>query len=180
MDRFLLEDLPRLEVIVFTCLLLMSLPALAEPEMIPMEVFQPPAAVDAPTNVALTLKDGGEFRMEEHRGSPVLLTFWASWCSPCRRELPALGAFAKQNPGLYILAVNVDRTRPDAEQFLSRIRFDLPVAFDPDSRFLGAYGVTSMPTMMLYDSSGQLAWQHTGYSEEKGFEELTAALRGVR
>ena len=152
----------------------------AGPEMIPLEVFQPPTTVEAPADVALVIKDGGEFRMADHRGKPVLLTFWASWCSPCRRELPALGAFAEMNPSLYILAVNVDRTRPDAEQFLSRIRFGLPVAFDPDSRILGAYGVTTMPTMLLYDSQGRLAWQHTGYSEEKGFEELSTALRGVK
>ena len=75
-----------------------------------------------------------------------------------------------------VVAVNVDRERPPAEKFLSRVRFDLPVAFDPDAVQLGRYGVISMPTMFLFDGSGNLAWQHTGYSKERGFTELDKAL----
>lgn len=159
---------------------LLTLAAFAGPEMIPLDVFQAPPVAKAPADITLLLRDGGEFRMADQHGRPVLLTFWASWCAPCRRELPALGGFARENPGLTIVAVNVDRRRQDAERFLSSIRFDLPVAFDPESRILGAHGVSTMPTMFLYDARGRLAWQHSGYGEKSGFEELTAALRGVR
>lgn len=156
--------------------------ALAAPEMIPVEVFE--AAKNAPaaptTDVVLPLRDGGTFSFAAHRGHPVLLTFWASWCGPCRAELPALSAWAKGHPDVTVLAVNVDRQRPPAERFLAGVAFDLPIAFDPDAQQLGTYGVTSMPTMFLYDRSGALAWQHVGYSAEKGLAELDAALGALR
>jgi thiol-disulfide isomerase/thioredoxin len=151
--------------------------------MIPAELF---AAVKAatPTASALAvpfpLRDGGTFSLGAERGHPVLLSFWASWCAPCRRELPALAKWATAHPEVKIIAVNVDRTRPEADRFLTAVSFDLPVAFDPDARVLGAYGAISMPTMFLFDGQGELVWRHAGYSEQKGFTELEAALGGVR
>jgi thiol-disulfide isomerase/thioredoxin len=164
-------------VLVPTFLLAASL---AGPEMIPLEIFEATTVPSSPNEMSLDLRDGGTFRMGDYRGKPIILAFWASWCSPCRRELPALDAFAIAHPEVYILAVNVDRERPDAETFLERVHFGLPVAFDPESRILGRYGVTSMPTMLLYDREGALQWQHSGYGEDKGFEELSSALRGAR
>jgi thiol-disulfide isomerase/thioredoxin len=158
-------------------------PAAAGPEMIPLEVFEaarraaPEAGAAA---VEIPLRDGSTFRLAEHAGSPVLLTFWASWCGPCRLELPALSAWSQQHPEVHVVAVNVDRTRPPAERFLQSVLVGLPVAFDPEAKHLGQYGAISMPTMFLFDGRGQLAWQHTGYSQEKGFAELEQALLGVR
>jgi hypothetical protein len=79
-----------------------------------------------------------------------------------------------------VLAVNVDRSSAEAEGFLRKVSFDLPVAYDPDAKQLGQYGVISMPTMLLFDSKGALAWRHTGYGEEKGLSELDAAVGGVK
>jgi thiol-disulfide isomerase/thioredoxin len=154
----------------------------AAPEMIPVEVFE--AAKNAATapveDAVLPLRDGGSFAFAAHRGDPILLTFWASWCGPCRAELPALATWAKAHPEVAVLAVNVDRQRAPAERFVQSVAFDLPIAFDPDARQLGRYGVTSMPTMLLFDPRGALAWQHVGYSAEKGFAELDAAVGALR
>jgi thiol-disulfide isomerase/thioredoxin len=157
--------------------------AWATPEMIPLEVFE--AAKDAHPDaeavaIEIPLRDGGTFRLADHRGRPVVLAFWASWCGPCRAELPALSDWSEEHPEVDVLAVNVDRQRQPAERFMSSVRFDLPVAFDPDAEHLGRYGVQSMPTTFLFDRAGALAWQHTGYSQQKGFTELEAALGGLR
>lgn len=157
--------------------------AWAAPEMIPLEVFRAATTTEvdsATTDVEIPLRDGGTFTLSEHRGRPVLLTFWASWCGPCRLELPALTEWSAAHPDVAVYAVSVDRDRKDAERFIQQVRFDLPVAFDPDSKHLGRYGVTSMPTMFLFDAEGELAWRHTGYSRERGFTELDAALGGAR
>lgn len=158
-------------------------PAAAAPELIPLEVFEAAKAATVSKDTlqaSFPLRDGGSFSLAAHAGRPILLSFWASWCAPCRRELPALSRWATEHPDVTIVAVNVDRTRPEADRFLQRVSFDLPVAFDPDAKVLGAYGAISMPTMFLFDRSGQLVWRHTGYSEEKGFTELDAALGGAR
>jgi thiol-disulfide isomerase/thioredoxin len=157
--------------------------ALAAPEMIPAEVFE--AAKSAPVGAtaetaSLPLRDGTTFSFVEHRGRPVLLTFWASWCGPCRAELPALATWSKAHTDVAVVAVNVDRQRPPADRFLQSVKFDLPIGYDPDAQQLGKYGVQSMPTMFLFDRSGALAWQHVGYSTEKGFTELDAALAGLK
>jgi thiol-disulfide isomerase/thioredoxin len=159
-------------------LLALLFPALgAPPEMIPEEVWATlQSATRAGADFEIPLRDGGTFRMAEQRGKKVVLSFWASWCAPCRRELPALSLWAKEHPEIVILAVNVDRGAKDAEKFMASVNFDLPVAFDPDSMHLGQYGVTSMPTMYLFDRKGELVFRKTGFSEEKGFAELDAAL----
>ena len=155
--------------------------AAAEPEMIPLEAFQAATqTASGPADVELTMRDGGAFSLSAQKGKPVLLSFWASWCSPCRRELPALATYAKSHPELVVLAVNVDRDPADADKFLSSVSFDLPVAYDPDARNLGKYGVTSMPTMFLFDKKGALSWRHVGFSEEEGFSELDTALQGAK
>ena len=156
--------------------------ALAAPEMIPVEAFQAATAprADDISHLELPLSKGGTFKLADHAGQPVLLSFWASWCSPCRKELPALTDWAKAHPDVAIIAVNVDRTSGDAQKFMDAIHFELPVAYDPDAAHLGQYGVTSMPTMFLFDRKGALVWRHTGYSTEKGFTELDAAVGGLK
>lgn len=163
------------------CLLMFGA-ALAAPEMIPEDMFK---AMSAPrqgdiSTLELPLRDGGTFRVADHRGKQVLLTFWASWCSPCRKELPALTTWARDHPNVAIVAVNVDRNQADAERFIEAVHFELPVAFDPNAEHLGQYGVTSMPTMFLFDARGSLVWRHSVFSVEKGFAELDAAVDGAR
>jgi thiol-disulfide isomerase/thioredoxin len=163
-------------------LLLLTDLAFAAPEMIPEEAWDA-AKNAAPASAAdfeIPLKDGGLFRMADHKGEKVLLTFWASWCSPCRKELPALSSWAKGHPEVTVLAVNVDRTSAEAEGFVRKVSFDLPVAYDPEAKHLGQYGVMSMPTMLLFDKKGALAWRHTGYGEERGLSELDVAVGGVK
>ena len=162
-------------------LLGLSVAAQAAPEMIPEDVFL--AAKNADTSAhdfTLPLRGGGSFHFADQRGKKVILSFWASWCTPCRKELPALSAFAAEHPELVVIAVNVDRDSKDAEKFLSSVEVKLPVAFDPDARALGPYGVTSMPTMFLFDSKGEVALRKVGYSEERGFTELNAALKDAK
>jgi thiol-disulfide isomerase/thioredoxin len=163
-------------------MILLAAWALAAPEMIPAETWAALTAhaeVDA-ADFTIPLRGGGEFSMAGQRGKHVLITSWASWCSPCRKELPALSEWAKAHPQVVVLAVNVDRASSAAETFIEKVQFGLPVAFDPDAHHLGRFGVTSMPTMFLFDRKGKLQWRHTGYGEAKGFSELDAALASLK
>ena len=156
--------------------------AVAAPEMIPLDIFEAKSQVapqEGATAIEIPFRDGGALKLAEEAGHPVLLTFWASWCGPCRAELPALDKWSADHPDVNVVAVNVDRERAPAERFLAAVHFDLPVGFDPDAKQLGRYGVVSMPTMFLFDGNGGLAWQHTGYSTQRGFTELDAALEAL-
>jgi thiol-disulfide isomerase/thioredoxin len=157
-----------------------SLAFAGAPEMIPEEAWAAVNGVDptATADLSLSLRGGGTFRLSEHKGKKVLLAFWASWCAPCRRELPALAEWAKQHPELTTVAINVDKTEDDADRFLSQVHVDLPVAYAPDAQALGQFGVQAMPTLFLVDGRGNIAWQHSGYSEDRGFTELEQALGG--
>lgn len=163
-------------------MLLLTRLAFAEPEMIPEDSWAKAneTALPAVAELDLQLKGGGTFKLSEQKGKKVLLSFWASWCSPCRRELPALAEWSKAHPDVKVIAVNVDRTPDDAAKFLQSVAFALPVAFDPSAEQVGKFGVTSMPTMFLFDGAGALVWNHVGYSEEKKFSELETALAGAR
>jgi thiol-disulfide isomerase/thioredoxin len=102
--------------------------------------------------------EGGRFVLSEARGHPVILNFWASWCPPCRAEMPALARVHADlaSEGLEILAVNV--TRQDSEAaargFIADLGLDLPVAFDRDGQVERSYLVRALPTTFFIDAEG--------------------------
>jgi thiol-disulfide isomerase/thioredoxin len=149
------------------------------PEMIPLESMDI-IGHEAP-KVTLALRGGGEFALGEPQKKPLVISFWASWCGPCQKELPALAKLALERSDLLFLGINVDRKQEDAEKFLSKVQTgSLPLAFDPDSLTMGQFGVMSMPTMFLIDAAGKVAFRKIGYSEQNGFKELLTAIDGLK
>ncbi|MEZ4322921.1 MAG: TlpA disulfide reductase family protein [Myxococcota bacterium] len=148
--------------------------ALAGPEMIPEKDVD----LVGRTAPGFNAQDdeGAPFALDSTRGKPVILSFWASWCGPCRQELPALAELQKQRSDVVVYAVNVDRERAKAKQFLAQVKFDLPIVWDNNAEALGQYDVMSMPTMFLLDSKGTVKWRKTGFSRENGLTELEEQL----
>ena len=122
------------------------------------------------------LKGGGTFKLSAHFGRRVVVSFWASWCGPCRAELPALSKLAASYPDVDFLALNVDRERKAADAFLDKVAVTIPIAYDHEAVSMGNYGVTSMPTLFLIAPDGTIALKHVGYGTERGFTDLEAAL----
>lgn len=108
-----------------------------------------------------------EVRLGQFKGKPVLITFWASWCGPCRRELPVLDAL-KRTAGdrLEIVAVNVKDSSEDY-RFIRRQLKDTPLIFthDPKGDISKAYDVQSYPNLYVIDQAGRIASVHVGYGE---------------
>jgi thiol-disulfide isomerase/thioredoxin len=111
-------------------------------------------------------------------GKVGLVNFWATWCAPCMRELPALAEFYEEvsGQGFEILAVNVDRQENKARAYLSREPVPFPVLLDPKSSVMGQFDVLAMPTSVLVDREGRILEHHTGFDEE-WFEELKKKVR---
>ena len=151
--------------------------ALGAPEMIPADAVEVIGRT-APEMVLPTL-DGGDFDLQKHRGKPVVLAFWASWCGPCRAELPELAELAKRRDDVAVFAVNVDREQRAAEMFIRQVAFELPVVWDNESQVMGQLDVTSMPTTFVIDAKGTIKWRKVGYSREKRLTELEDVLDGM-
>ena len=109
------------------------------------------------------------FTQEDLRGKVTLVAFWASWCGPCRRELPALEPLHNElsERGFQVVAVNVDRNPALARKFLGGHTPAYPVVLDPDSALMGHFDVVAMPTSVLVDSNLAVVSRHEGYSEER-------------
>jgi cytochrome c biogenesis protein CcmG/thiol:disulfide interchange protein DsbE len=98
-------------------------------------------------------------------GHVVYLDFWASWCKPCRQSFPWMNEMQRElgNEGLVVIAVNVDRARPDAERFLHAHSPRFRIAFDPDGILAERFGVKGMPTSFLLDRDGHVHAEHQGF-----------------
>lgn len=129
-----------------------------------------------------TQLDGDSVSLRALRGSPVLLNVWATWCEPCRTELPLLARLQARLAfrGLRTIALSVDpdRSRAAVAEVIRRRAGGLEAWVDPTDRASAVFGVGSLPTTLLFDATGALAWRHEGAITEDDAT-LTAALDQV-
>ena len=129
-----------------------------------MPVYAGDAKGPAP-DFTLASKDGGNVRLQEQLGNVVLINFWASWCGPCREELPYLEALQQEyaDLGFTILAVNLDKDPAKANILLNDIPVSFPVLFDVNKDVSKLYDVQAMPTTVIVDRDGNQRLLHKGY-----------------
>ena len=139
----------------------------------------PLAGAPAP-DFASKSDSGRNVRLSELRGQVVLINFWASWCSPCRQELPLLNKIYTQyrSAGFVLLAVNVDDNRKEADAMLKRLDLRFPTLFDGSKSVAKLYGVDTMPATLVIDRDGRVRYVHRGYYEgyEKKYEQQVREL----
>ncbi len=115
--------------------------------------------------------DGQPWRLSDHRGSVILVNFWATWCPPCRMETPGLVSLYNQyrGKGLEVVGISMDDGGPDAvRQFVERYKITYPVALPkPDSPLASA--ISSLPTTLLIDRQGRVARTYYGAEDEATF-----------
>lgn len=111
-----------------------------------------------------SLKDGSVSQLEGHRGHPVLVTFWASWCAPCRMEMPEIQKLYGdlKGAGFEVVAINLDTSPEPAKRFVDMLGLSLPV-YRADPMTVRRIGVTSLPTSVLLDPSGYPIQIYEGY-----------------
>ena len=119
--------------------------------------------------------DGGDIRIADFDGVPVLVNLWASWCAPCIRELPTLEKLEQEQAAdgkLGVIAVSQDRApKASVDAFLADKKIGRFAAYhDPEMALAGALGVQVMPTTLLYDADGRELWRYIGDLDWTGAE----------
>ena len=99
------------------------------------------------------LIDGGEFTLSEARGRPVIVNLWASWCAPCREEIPDISAFATANPDVTVVGVAVQDPENSAREFAATIGATYPLALGT-TEFEDAYPHLGLPATYIIDQDG--------------------------
>jgi peroxiredoxin len=125
---------------------------------------------------------GTNLRLSEYRGNVVMINFWATWCGPCRQEMPLLNDLYSryERVGFSLLGVNIDDDSGRAMQMAEELGVSFPVLFDERKEVSRLYQVEAMPVTVLVDREGQVRHVHLGYKpgyEEKYLTEIRALLR---
>jgi peroxiredoxin len=125
--------------------------------------------------------DGKPVRLSDFQGKPLIVNFWATWCPPCREEMPSMQraheALAKDGIGL--IAINVGEDADTVAQFVASAQVEFPLPLDEASDVVTRYPVRGLPTTFVVDPQGRLAYVATG-GREWDDPALLAQVRALR
>jgi len=131
---------------------------------------------------ALKSSTGENLRLSEYRGNVVMINFWATWCGPCRQEMPLLDELYTryERVGFSLLGVNIDDDSRRAMQMIDDLGVSFPVLFDARKEVSKLYEVEAMPVTILVDREGNVRYVHHGYKpgyENKYLDQVRSLLR---
>jgi peroxiredoxin len=109
---------------------------------------------------------GADVSLASVRGKPVILNFWATWCEPCKQEMPALQAAADAHPELQVLAIDDPEPVDKARSFVAGANLRFPILLDPDAAVLERYRITGKPSSFFVDREGVLRAIYLGAMSE--------------
>lgn len=131
---------------------------------------------------ALKSSTGENMRLSEYRGDVVMVNFWATWCGPCRQEMPLLDDLHSryERVGFNLLGVNIDDDSSRAMDMIRELGVSFPVLFDARKEVSRLYEVDAMPVTVIIDREGTVRYVHQGYKpgyEEKYLDQVRSLLR---
>lgn len=131
---------------------------------------------------SLKSMSGENIRLSEMRGKVVMINFWATWCAPCRKEMPLLNALYNKhkNSGFVLLGVNIDNSPKNGEKMAKKLGINFPILFDNSKKVSETYKVSAMPFTIILDKSGKISQIHKGYlpGYEKKYDAQISKLLG--
>ena len=129
-----------------------------------------PALAGGPTGgpppaFTLAARAGQDVSLAQYKGQVVMLNFWASWCGPCRQEMPLLESIYRKygKMGFTMIGVNVEPDSNAANEWLKATPVSFPILYDRDSKVSKLYDVAGMPSTVIIDRTGKLRVLHRGY-----------------
>lgn len=131
---------------------------------------KPSSNVKEPSpNFTLNLLDGGNFNSSDYKGKPVLINFFASWCLPCREEMPVLEKIVHEYKpkGVVFLGIAVDDTEEKMKDFIAKYGVTFPVGLDKTATIQKSFGIYGIPTTYFIDKQGVINYFHSGAVTEE-------------
>ncbi|MBF0291841.1 MAG: TlpA family protein disulfide reductase [Nitrospinae bacterium] len=124
--------------------------------------------------------DGGRISLASLKGSVVILTYWATWCAPCKVEMPTLEEAYKKHggKGVIVIGVNFQQEKPQVKKFTDANKLTFPIAMDVDGKTADSYYIPGLPTTFFIGPDGVLAGYHEGVVKPELLEEWIAKLKG--
>ncbi len=142
----------------------------------PARASAPVVGANAPTFAAESLQ-GQVVHLKDFRGKPVVLNFWATWCPPCRAEMPMLQQYYLKHQNDYVmLAVNDAEPRSQVADFIKQKGFTFTVLLDPQQALVQMYRIQGFPTTFFIDKQGVIRYMHVGMLQEG---DLRAGLQSI-
>ncbi|HLY65597.1 MAG TPA: TlpA disulfide reductase family protein [Chloroflexota bacterium] len=143
-------------------------------------VFERPPATpilgrQAPT-FQLAAIDGLAGSLDGYRGRPIIVNFWATWCEPCKQEMPALQAETSSQPELVVLGVDNVESAVKVKPFVQQLGVTFPILLDQDGSVMEEYQVTGLPTSFFVDRSGTLRFVYRGALTDETLRQGLAAI----
>lgn len=139
-----------------------------------------PAARAANLNFTLKDLDGKEVTLGAYKGKVILLDFWATWCGPCKFEIPGfIELYTKyRSQGLQVLGFAVDDPVPALKEYAQRMKMNYPILVGQEREdVLEAFGpMVGLPTTFIIGRDGRICSSHTGFTEKETFEQQIKAL----
>jgi peroxiredoxin len=145
-------------------------------------VFATTVSADPAPDFTLQSSSGENVRLAEQRGQVVMLNFWASWCGPCRTEMPLLDEMSKRYSaaGFVLYGVNVEEDNTDAKKLIKDLGVTFPILYDTESKASSLYNVDAMPTTVVIDKKGEIRFVNRGYKpgdENKYREQIRELIK---
>ncbi len=128
-------------------------------------------------NFHMVLEDGRYLALADLQGRPILINFWATWCGPCRLEMPEIVAAANHDPDLVVLAVNVQEEVPQLTPFAEDFAMTMPIVRDEAGDLRDLYAVRGMPTSIFIDRQGNISTVWTGILTGRALDEFLATIQ---
>ena len=152
----------------------------------PAVAFSPSTLIGSPApDFELPLLDGTTFRLSDQRGSWLVINFWATWCPPCRAEMPVLQALhdapseaARALGQVKVIAINRDESKATVQAFLDELKLNLPVVLDAGGKVSNRFGILSLPITYFIDPEGVVRHRHIGEISAELLDQTFRKLAG--